>query len=205
MGIMMDLYKKGNFVETPYNNFYEIKARDINKNIVPMKIFNSKILLVAHVSPFDENFEKEYERLLKIKNLFLTDNFEILVFPSADLDKVVVSDREMKERLLNIDIVKDNLNKVKIFNRIYLNGPETAEVFKYCYRNSPLFMYREGRAKYLDKKFSKFLISNSGKVYTYYPGNTKEDDIEKNVEYLLSQNPKEIKIREDFINFNKFY
>jgi glutathione peroxidase len=205
MGVIMDLYKKGNYVETPYNNFYEIKARDLNKNFIKMDSFERKILLVVNISPYDKNLENEFEKLLILKNSFKNENFEILAFPSAQIDNVEVSDREMKEKLLDLDIVKNNIQKIHLFNRVYLNGEETAEALKFCYRNSSLYMYREGKAKFLDKNFSKFLINNKGNVYAYYRPETDLDEIEKNIEYLISEKAEKIKIRHDYINFNKFY
>ena len=37
MGVMHDLFRSGNYVDNPYKSFFEIKARDLNKNIVQMK------------------------------------------------------------------------------------------------------------------------------------------------------------------------
>lgn len=202
---MMDLFKKGNYVETPYKNFYEIQARDLDKNIFKMKDLNKKILLVVNISPFDKNWENEFEKLIEIKKNYKNDKFEILAFPSGQIDNVEISDREMKDKLLNLEIVKNNLNAIKIFNRVYMNGSETSEVFKYCYRNSPLYMYREGKSKFLNKNFSKFLINNNGIVYAYYSSDVEIEEIEKNIEYLIVQRPEKINIREDFINLNKFY
>jgi glutathione peroxidase-family protein len=111
----------------------------------------------------------------------------------------------MKEQLMSIDFVKDNMNKIKLFNRIYLNGEEIAEVYKYLYRNSSLFMYREGKSMILEENNSKFLVAKDGQVYSYFPNTTDIDEIKKNIQYLLAQKADNLQIRNDFINFNKFY
>jgi glutathione peroxidase len=205
MGVMMDLFKKGNYVDTPYHNFFEIRARDINKNHIQMRKFLKNIILVVNVSPLDPKFEEEYEKLIKLKNDLKGENFEILAFPSTQIDKVELSDREMKEKLMSIDTVRNNLNSVRLFNRVYLNGEEISDVFKYCYRNSSLFMYREGKSRLMNENFSKFLISKDGKVYNYFPKDTDIDEIEKNVKFLSVQREQIDSIRDNFINFNKNY
>ncbi len=201
----MDIFKKGNFVETPYQNFYEIRAKDFDRNLIKMDKFYKNTLLVVNISPYDKNFDEELKKLIDLKNLFLNENFEILAFPSAQIDNVELSDKEMLNALMSNEIIRNNLEKIKLFNRVYVNGEETCEVLKFCYRNSPMFMFREGKSKIIDKNFTKFLISRSGNVYSYYTPDINNEEIEKNIKYLIAQKLDKIKIREDFINFNKFY
>ena len=202
---MLDLYRKGNFVENPYNNLFEIRARDINKNTIKMSQFYQNTLLIVNISPCDRNFEAEFNKLLELKNELKNEKFEILAFPSCQIDNVELSDREMKEKLLSQDLIKNNLDKIRIFNRVYVNGEETAEVLKFCYRHSPLFLLREGKSTPLGHNFSKFLINKNGEVYSYYTPDIDNEEIEKNIKYLIAQKPAKIKIRDDFINFNKYF
>ena len=205
MGVMMDLFKKGNYVDTPYNNFFEIKARDMDKNVIKMANFYKNIILVVNISPYDKNFEKEFNNLISLKTEFRDQPLEILAFPSSQLDNKELSDREMKEKLLLEEMVKNNLDKIRVFNRVYVNGPETSEVMKFCYRNSSLFMIREGLSMPLYKNFSKFLITKNGVVHSYYSPESDKEELEKNIKYLINQKMENIKIRDDFINFNKYY
>jgi glutathione peroxidase-family protein len=205
MGVMMDLFKKGNYVENPYQNLFEIKAKDIDRNLIRLDKFYTNTLLVAHISPCDKNFNHEYEKLIQLKNSFKNQPFEILAFPSCQIDNVEISDLEIKDKLLSEEIVNKNLDKIRLFNRVYVNGEEIPEVLKYCYRNSPLFMFREGKAKPLDKNFSKFLIARNGTVYNYFAPEVDNDEIEKNIKYVIAQKLEKTKVRDDFINFNKFY
>ena len=80
---MQDLFRKGNYVDNPYNNFFEIRARDIDKNYVHMNQFNKKIILVVNISPVDKNLKLEYDKLLQLKDSFQNENLEILAFPSG--------------------------------------------------------------------------------------------------------------------------
>jgi len=205
MGVMHDIFKKGNYVDNPYKSFFEIKAKDLNKNMIHMNQFYKNIVLVVNISPVDKNLKEEYDKLIQLKESFKDEKFEILAFPSAQLDNVELSDREMKEQLMSIDYVKENSNKIKLFNRVYLNGEEISEVFKYLYRNSSLFMYREGKSVLLNENNSKFLVSRDGQVYSYFGSHTDIDEIKKNINYLLAQKVDNQPIRNDFINFNKFY
>ena len=165
MGNTLVLFKKGNYVDNPYNNFFEINARDINKNITSMKEYNKKVILVVNVSPFDKDSKSEFEKLNKLKES-LGDGFEILAFPSGEIDRINVSDNEMKEAILAKKFI--DTNKIKVYNRVYFNGSETCEVLKYCLRNSNFFRMREGTSKFLEKNFVKFLIDKKGKVYSQY-------------------------------------
>ncbi len=204
MGVMLDILKNGNYVDTPYNNFYEIKARDLNKNLIQMKEYQKKVLLVVNVSPYDKNSKSEFEKLLKLKET-LGENFEILAFPSGEIEKVNVSDREMKEEILSKDFI--DKNKINIFNRVYLNGNEICEVFKYCLRNSNFFRMREGTAKPIHNNFVKFLIDKKGKVFSQYlpdGENVEKQIIEDANKLLFEEGNKEIKIREDFISYDKY-
>lgn len=205
MGVMHDLFRKGNYVDNPYRSFFEIKARDINKNFVQMNQYYKNIVLVVNISPMDKNLEEEYDKLIQLKEAFKNENFEILAFPSTQIDNVGLSDKEMKEQLMSKHYVKENMNRIRLFNRIYLNGEEIAEVYKYLYRNSSLFMYREGKSMVLDQNNTKFLVSKDGQVYSYFPNNTDLEEIKKNIQYLLAQKVDSSPIRNDFINFNKFY
>ena len=103
----MDIFKKGNFVETPYQNLFEIKAKDLNKNLIKLDQFYKSILLVVNISPFDKNFEEEFKKLIDLKNSFLKDNFEVLAFPSAQIDNVELSDKEMVDILMSNEIIKN--------------------------------------------------------------------------------------------------
>ena len=205
MGVMHDLFRSGNYVDNPYKSFFEIKARDLNKNLVQMNQYYKNILLVVNISPTDNNLKEEYDKLTTLKECFKNDNFEILAFPSAQLDNVEISDREMKEQLMSIEYVKDNMNSVRLFNRVYLNGEEISEVYKFLLRNSSLFMYREGKSQLLKENNSKFLLSKDGQVYSYYGRDTDMEEIKKNIRYLLAQNVDIKPVRNDLINFNKFY
>lgn len=202
---MLDLFKKGNYVDNPYNNFYEIKARDFDKNIIQMKNYQKKVLLIVNISPYDKNFKNEFESLQKLKEN-LGENFEILAFPSSELENIYISDREMREEILKKDFV-DN-QKINIFNRVYLNGNEISEVFKFCLRNSNFFRMREGTAKPITNNFVKFLIDKKGKIYSQYLPDDEnvENQIFEDARKLLfnDDNIKDIKIREDFINYDKY-
>ena len=63
MGVMHDIFKKGNYVDNPYKSFFEIKAKDLNKNMIHMNQFYKNIVLVVNISPIDKNLKEEYENL----------------------------------------------------------------------------------------------------------------------------------------------
>ena len=202
--MMLDLFKKGNYVDNPYKNFYEISARDINKNPISMQKYKSKVLLVTNFNPFDKDLKDSYDKLIEMKEN-LGQDFEILAFPSSELDKKNASDREIKDQILSWEFL--DKEKINIFNRVYLNGDEIAEVFKFCLKNSGFFRVREGTSRQIENNFVKFLIDKNGKVYSHYDklNNDEEDVLLNDARKLLSQNvDKNISIRNDFTNYDKF-
>jgi glutathione peroxidase len=205
MGMIFDLLKKGNYVDNPYKNFYEISARDINKYPISMEKFKNKVILVTNFNPFDKNLKDSYEKLIELKEN-LGEDFEILAFPSSELDKINSSDKEIKEKILSNEYI--NMEKINIFNRVYLNGDEISEVYKYCQKNSGYFRVREGTAKPIEENFVKFLIDKNGKVHSHYNNNSSNskdnvllEDAKKLLEQKVNNN---ISIRNDFTKFDKY-
>ena len=74
---MHDIFKKGNYVDNPYKSFFDIKARDLNKNMIHMNQFYKNILLIVNISPVDKNLKDEYEKLIQLKESYKDENFEI--------------------------------------------------------------------------------------------------------------------------------
>jgi len=112
----MDLFKKGTYADTPYSNFFEIKARNLEKKLVNMSDYEKKVLLLVNVSPFDPNFKEEFQKLNDLKLKYKNEPFEILAFPCSQLDKKELTDQEMKSKIEEVG--KLNFN---IFNRVSLN------------------------------------------------------------------------------------
>ena len=82
-----------------------------------MNRYLSSVLLVVNVSPVDDQFQKQLDSLNDLKDKFAKEQFSILAFPSSQLDNVKLTDREMKEKLTenNIVIYENNIN---FFNRV---------------------------------------------------------------------------------------
>jgi|LauGreDrversion4_2_1035121.scaffolds.fasta_scaffold514784_2 glutathione peroxidase-family protein len=118
MGHMLDLIRKGDYVDNPYKSFYEIRARNLNLDYTYMNSYLSNVLLVVNVSPYDKDFQREIEELNEIKDKFKKEQFNILAFPSSQLDKLAVSDKEMKEKLEENNIAR--YSNINFFNRVRL-------------------------------------------------------------------------------------
>jgi glutathione peroxidase-family protein len=205
MGIMLDLFQRNRYyVENPYNNFFELKAKDMDKNLVSFEDYKNKVLLIVNFCPLvsDINLLKtEFNKLNDLKSSF-KNNFEILAFPSCSGKQL--SDKEMKEAV-HKSLTNEDDKTIKIFNRIYLNSnDELSDVYKFCLRNSSLFDVKKGTAESV-KDLSKFLIRKNGKVFEYYTNDIPISEIEDNIRNLLNDKKNNIEIRTDFINYNKYY
>lgn len=113
---MFDLFRQGDYVDNPYKSFYEIRARNINLDYIYMNRYLSNVLLVVNVSPYDKEFQNEMDRLNDLKNKFNNEQFNILAFPTSQVDKLDVSDREMKQKLEENNIAK--YSNINFFNRV---------------------------------------------------------------------------------------
>ena len=116
MGHMFDLFRKGDYVDNPYKSFFEIRARNHNFEYVQMNKYLQNVLLVINVSPNDKNYEKEMENLNYLRDKFIDEKFNVLAFPTSQLDKVDTSDREMKQKMLEKNILIPS--KIHFFNRV---------------------------------------------------------------------------------------
>ena len=120
MGHMFDLFRKGDYVDNPYKSFYEIRARSLNNDYIYMNRYLSSVLLVVNVSPFDKEFEKQLELLNELKSKFANEQFNILALPCSQIDKLNVTDKEMKEKLIVTNIGKFE-NNINFLNRVIIN------------------------------------------------------------------------------------
>jgi glutathione peroxidase-family protein len=202
MGIMQDLFQRNRYyVENPYKNFFEIQARDLNKNLVSFSGYKNKVLLIYNFCPIaDKNFIKaEFDKLNQLKAKHI--NFEILAFPSCPGQQL--SDEEMKKHILANEDINGSKN-IKIFNRIYLNSSEMADAYKFCLRNSTLFDLKKGTAE-TAPDFTKFLIRKNGKVFEYYTYDMPLIEIDDNIHNLLNEKNSNFEVRTDYIKYNKYY
>jgi len=116
MGVMLDLFRKGTYADNPYNNFFEIKARNLDKKTINMSDYEKKVVLLVNVSPFDQNSKEEFKKLNELKLKYKNEPFEILAFPSSQIDKKVLTDDEMKLKMKEVgDINFSVFNRVNIY------------------------------------------------------------------------------------------
>jgi glutathione peroxidase-family protein len=208
MGIMLDLFQRNRYyVETPYNNFFELKAKDINKNIVPFSTYNHKVILVFNFCPAADNMslKSQFEKLNELKTSINNPRFEVFAFPSCQTidSNINLSDNESRELILKKNDIID-INNLRMFNRVYLNSSEMADVYKFCLKNSSLFDKTKGTAEGV-RDYTKFLISKNGKVYEHYTRDIPNDELEDNIRNLLNERESNIDLRTDYINYNKYY
>lgn len=115
---MFDLIRKGDYVDNPYKSFFEIRARNLNLEYTYMNRYLSNVLLVVNVSPYDKDYEKELGELNVLKDKFKKEEFNILAFPTSQIDKLSVSDKEMKEKLEENNLAR--YSNINFFNRVSL-------------------------------------------------------------------------------------
>ena len=73
-----------------------------------------------------------------------------------------------------------------IFEKIDVNGEGTHEVYKYLKQNSELFNKKKKTAEDIPWNFAKFLVSQDGKVHSFYHSRVNPADLQGEIEKLLA-------------------
>lgn len=211
MGVVLDLYKKGVYCETPYKSIYEINISDMKKNIFPISSYKNKVLLIININSSSNNNKETLDKVELINKISLDYNsqLEILLFPTNSIDKSELTNDEIIKNIDSIGINTNNGN-LKVLNKVSINGEDTCELYKYLLRRSKLFRIREGKAKSIKKNFSFFVVDKNGEVKQFFD---EEDDLkyEKIKDYfdekLIEKSSilmEDLQLRTDYIKLGKF-
>lgn len=212
MGVVLDLYKKGVYCETPYKSIYEINISDMKKNIFPLSSYKNKVLLIININSLSNNSKEtldKVELINKISSDYSNSSLEILLFPTNSIDKSELTNDEIIKNINSIGL-NTNTDNLKILNRVSIDGEDICEIYKYLLRRSKLFRIREGKAKSIKKNFSFFVVDKNGEVKNFFD---EEEDLkyEKMKDYFdekliekASILKEDLQLRTDYIKLGKF-
>ncbi|PKU72927.1 putative glutathione peroxidase 4 [Dendrobium catenatum] len=162
------------------NSIHEFTVKDCSGKAVDLGLYKGKVLLVVNVASkcglTDNNYTQLTELYNKYRNkglIFLFNSilldFEILAFPCNQFMK--------QEPGTSQDAKEFACTRYKaeypIFQKVRVNGPDTAPVYKFLKANKGGFF--GSRIKW---NFTKFLIDRDGKVLHRYSPTTAPLSIE---------------------------
>lgn len=199
MGTMLDLFKKGTYCDTPYHNFFEVPTTTIYNKEIQLSEYKEKAILVVNASPTLINSSistKNIEYLNQLKENF--PELEIFIYPTNSLDKSELKRGEILEKFTNAGINQD----IKLFKKISVSGSDTCETYKFLMKNSPLFQFREGKARDIKSDFTAFLVNKNGQVKHY--SEQLNDELNSHINIVLEEKPKKVLVRNYFMKLGKF-
>ncbi|KAJ6797057.1 putative glutathione peroxidase 4 isoform X2 [Iris pallida] len=167
----------GNYRSSPTEtSIHQFTVRDSVGGDVDLQRYKGKVLLVVNVANkcgfTNVNYTQMAELYAKYRNL----DFEILAFPCNQfLKQSPGPSQEIKE-------VACTRFKAEypIFQKIKVNGPDTAPVYKFLKESKPCLL--GSRIKW---NFTKFLVDKNGKVLARYAPTTNPVYIERDIKKAL--------------------
>lgn len=212
MGVVLDLYKKGVYCETPYKSIYEINISDMKKNIFSISSYKNKVLLIININSSSNNNKEtldKVELINKISSDYSNSQLEILLFPTNSIDKSELTNEEIIKNIDSIGI-NTNIGNLKVLNKVSINGEDTCELYKYLSRRSKLFQIREGKAKSIKKNFSFFVVDKNGEVKNFFDEDVdfKYEKMKNCLDEKLIEKSRnlmeDLQLRNDYIKLGKF-
>ncbi|MPW24386.1 redoxin domain-containing protein [Alkalibaculum sp. M08DMB] len=156
-------------------NIYDYQVKDSNGNMVSMKEYSGKVLLIINTATGCA-FTPQYEGLQRLYDKYKDQGLEILDFPCNQFGNQAPGTEEEI-----VDFCQLNYNvSFPMFSKINVNG-ENAE---------PLFKYLKSQQKGLLGKnikwnFTKFLIDRKGNVIERFAPTTEAEKIDASIANLL--------------------
>ena len=156
--------------------FYNLKAKQINGNVISMETFKGKAILIVNTAS-KCGFTPQYDGLEKIYSDNKDKGLVILGFPCDQFGHQEPGNEEEIESFckLNYGVT------FPLFKKIEVNGTNTHEVFDYLKKSLPGLMGND-----IKWNFTKFLIDTEGKPVKRYASTVKPEKLVKDIRPLLS-------------------
>ena len=156
---------------------YDFNVKDADLNEVSLEEYQDKVLLIVNVAS-QCGLTSQYKGLQKLYEKYNSKGLEVLGFPCNQFKGQEPGTNEeiqlFCEERYNVSF--------KIFNKINVNGPNTDPFYDFLKNEKPGIL----GTKNIKWNFQKFLVNKSGEVIKRYSPTTPPDDIESDIEHLLS-------------------
>eukprot|EP00262_Sarcandra_glabra_P010497 TRINITY_DN25784_c0_g1_i1.p1 TRINITY_DN25784_c0_g1~~TRINITY_DN25784_c0_g1_i1.p1 ORF type:complete len:174 (-),score=23.82 TRINITY_DN25784_c0_g1_i1:211-732(-) len=159
-------------------SIHQFTVKDCNGNDVNLENYKGKVLLVVNVASKCGFTESNYTQLTELYDKYKNKDFEILAFPCNQfLYQEPGTALEAKEFACTRFQAE-----YPIFQKVRVNGPDTAPVYKFLKESKPGFL--GSRIKW---NFTKFLVDKEGKVIARYGTSTTPRAIEGDIKKALGE------------------
>ncbi|KAJ0979641.1 hypothetical protein J5N97_015115 [Dioscorea zingiberensis] len=158
-------------------SIHQFTVKDSTGKDVDLGIYRGKVVLVVNVASKCGFTDSNYTQLTTLYNKYKEKDFEILAFPCNQfLRQEPGTSHEAKEFACT-----RYKAEYPIFQKVKVNGPDTAPVYKFLKDSKPGFL--GSRVKW---NFTKFLINKEGKVVARYGPTTPPLSIERDIQKALA-------------------
>ena len=156
---------------------YDFNVKDADLNEVSLSEYQDKVLLVVNVAS-QCGLTPQYKGLQELYEKYNSNGLEILGFPCNQFKG---QEPGTNEEIKFFCTEKYNVS-FKIFDKIDVNGPNADPFYDFLKNEQPGVL----GTKNIKWNFSKFLVNKDGKVIKRYSPTIKPEDIESDIEKLLS-------------------
>lgn len=157
-------------------SIHEFTVKDFKGKDVNLNDYKGKILLVVNVASKCGFTDSNYKQLTELYNRYKDEDFEILAFPCNQFLKQEPGTSEAAQEFACTRYKAE----YPIFQKIRVNGPDTAPVYKFLKATSMGFLGT--RIKW---NFTKFLVDKEGVVIGRYGPSTSPLSIESDIKKAL--------------------
>lgn len=157
-------------------DFYDFIVKDSGGNDVSLSNYKGKLLLIVNTAT-GCGFTPQYQGLQALYERYQSKGLEILDFPCNQFANQAPG---TESEIQNFCTLKYNTT-FKLFAKVKVNGKDAEPLFVYLKKEKGSAL--GNRIKW---NFTKFLVDPSGKVIKRYAPTDTPENIEKDIQQLLS-------------------
>ncbi len=157
-------------------DFYDFIVKDSGGNDVSLSNYKDKLLLIVNTAT-GCGFTPQYQGLQALYERYQSKGLEILDFPCNQFANQAPG---TESEIQNFCTLKYNTT-FKLFAKVKVNGKDAEPLFDYLKKEKGSAL--GNRIKW---NFTKFLVDPSGKVIKRYAPTDTPENIEKDIQHLLS-------------------
>ncbi|KAK7270253.1 hypothetical protein RIF29_23264 [Crotalaria pallida] len=157
-------------------SIHEFTVKDARGKDVNLSTFRGKVVLIVNVASKCGFTDANYTQLTQLYSTYKEKGFEVLAFPC---NQFLYQEPGTSQEAQEFACTRYKA-EYPIFEKIRVNGPDTAPLYKYLKAQKPGFL--GSRIKW---NFTKFLVDEEGHVIQRYSPTTEPKAIENDIKRAL--------------------
>lgn len=155
-------------------SFYEFKYPLANRQSFDFKQLEGKVVLIVNTAS-NCGFAYQFEGLEALHQRYKEEGLVVLGFPCDQFANQEPNSAEDAEKICKINYGVT----FPIFDKVFINGKETTELFKFLKKQ------HKGFIKRIPWNFTKFLVDKDGKLIQRFSPQTKPEELTSEIEKAL--------------------